>query len=169
MWLQEIPFRHIWNGTQNGLHCSFSLEQVDRSETQLTCNILVAQSEMSANQQIIHISRNVAQVPLSLHYLYSTPDRRAECCDERVCLSVCVHICLPAIISSELHLRYSPICICMLPMAVARSYSGSVVIRYVLPVYGNVIFARKPRLLDVAAQLKRSARAALGLAVSCAQ
>jgi len=33
----------------------------------------------------------------------------------------------------------------------------------------DVIFARKPRLLDVAAQLKRSAHAALGLAVNCAQ
>jgi len=33
----------------------------------------------------------------------------------------------------------------------------------------DVIFAHKPRLLDVAAQLKRSAHAALGLAISCAQ
>jgi len=30
---------------------------------------------------------------------------------------------------------------------------------------GDVIFAHKPRLLDVAAQLKRSAHAALGLAI----
>ena len=33
----------------------------------------------------------------------------------------------------------------------------------------DVIFAHKPRLLDVAAQLKRSAHAALGLAIKCAQ
>jgi len=33
----------------------------------------------------------------------------------------------------------------------------------------DVIFAHKPRLLDVAAQLKRSAHAALGLDTSCAQ
>jgi len=32
----------------------------------------------------------------------------------------------------------------------------------------DVIFAHMPRLLDVAAQLKRSAHAALGLAVNCA-
>ena len=32
----------------------------------------------------------------------------------------------------------------------------------------DVIFAHKPRLLDVAAQLKRSALAALGLAINCA-
>jgi len=31
------------------------------------------------------------------------------------------------------------------------------------------MFAHKPRLLDVAAQLKRSAHAALGLAINCAQ
>jgi len=33
----------------------------------------------------------------------------------------------------------------------------------------DVIFAQKPRLLGVAAQLKRSAYAALGLAINCAQ
>jgi len=33
----------------------------------------------------------------------------------------------------------------------------------------DVIFAHKPRLLDVAAQLKRNAHAALGLAINCAQ
>ena len=33
----------------------------------------------------------------------------------------------------------------------------------------DVMFAHKPRLLDVAAQLKRSAHAALSLAINCAQ
>ena len=33
----------------------------------------------------------------------------------------------------------------------------------------DVIFVHKPRLVDVAAQLKRSAHAALGLATNCAQ
>jgi len=33
----------------------------------------------------------------------------------------------------------------------------------------DVVIAHKPRFLDVAAQLKRSAHAALGLAVNCAQ
>jgi len=33
----------------------------------------------------------------------------------------------------------------------------------------DVIISHKPRLLDVAAQLKRSAHAALGLAINCAQ
>ena len=33
----------------------------------------------------------------------------------------------------------------------------------------DIIFAHKPRLLDVAAQLKRTAHAALGLAINCAQ
>ena len=51
-----------------------------------------------------------------------------------VCVSVCV--CLSAIMSSELHVRSSPFCLCMLPMAVARSSSGGVVICYVLPFYG---------------------------------
>jgi len=33
----------------------------------------------------------------------------------------------------------------------------------------DVMFAQKPRLLDVAAQLKRSAHADLGLAINCEQ
>jgi len=37
-------------------------------------------------------------------------------------------------ISSELNVRSSPNVLCMLPMAVARSSSGNIVIRYVLPV-----------------------------------
>ena len=54
-------------------------------------------------------------------------------------------------------------------MVVARSSSGGVVIHYVLRYVDDVIFAHKLRLLDVAAELKRSAHAALGLAISCAQ
>jgi len=58
-------------------------------------------------------------------------------------------------------------------VAVAQSSSSGLLIRYALPVLwifiDDVIFAHKPRLLDVAAQLKRSAHAALGLAVNHAQ
>ena len=48
--------------------------------------------------------------------------------------------------------------LCMLPMAVARSSSGGVVM-YVMyfRFIEDVIFVYRPRLLDVAAQLKRSA------------
>jgi len=49
-----------------------------------------------------------------------------------VCL--CVFVCLFAIISPERHVRSSPNLLRMLPMAVARSSSGGVVICYVLPV-----------------------------------
>jgi len=49
-------------------------------------------------------------------------------------VSVCVCVCLSAIIFSELHVRSSPIFFFVLPMAVAQSSSGGVMIRYVLPV-----------------------------------
>jgi len=51
----------------------------------------------------------------------------------------------------------------MLPMAVARSSAGGVVNSDILCTSGfmdDVMFTHKPRLLDVAAQLKRSAHAA---------
>ena len=51
-----------------------------------------------------------------------------------VCLSLRVRVCLSVIISSELHVPSSPNFLCMLPVAVVRSSSGSVVIRCVLPV-----------------------------------
>ena len=44
--------------------------------------------------------------------------------------------------SSELNVRSSPIFLCMLPMAVARSFSGGVVIRYVLPVLWMTSYLR---------------------------
>jgi len=55
----------------------------------------------------------------------------------------------------------------MLPTAVALFSSGGVVI-CTSGFMDDVIFAHKPRLLDVAAQLKRRAHAALGLAIDCA-
>ena len=146
-------------------------------------------------------------------------------------MSVCVWVCLSAIISSELHVRSSPnFCACYpcaWPSVLWRCWLGgrkgirpvkkqsggvlvwlsvwskvqtciwpswchchslslaSVKSRLVLPFWYRltwvvpekgplnvcvcVIFAHKPRLLDVAAQLKRSAHAALGLAINYAQ
>jgi len=70
-----------------------------------------------------HVDFNVF-VDEKSRIINSAPDRGAEYCADRVCLS--------AIISSEQHAMFTNF-LCMLPMAVARS-SGSVVIRYVLPV-----------------------------------
>jgi len=53
----------------------------------------------------------------------------------------------------------------MLPAAL--SLSDGIVICYVLT--NDVKFAHEPRLLDVAAQLKHSAHAALGMAINCVQ
>ena len=67
---------------------------------------------------------------LSAIFYYSGPDRGAEYCDDRVCVFVCPWSYLRNY-TSDLHQF-----ICMLPVAVARSSSGGVVIRYVLTVYG---------------------------------
>ena len=76
------------------------------------------------------------------------------------CVSVCDHIfgTTRSILTAN--------CLCLLPMAVARSSSGGVVMFYIMD---DVMFAHKPRFLDVASQLKCSAHAALGLAVNFAQ
>jgi len=94
------------------------------------------------------------------------PDVGAEYCDVRVCLSVrvCVFVCPRSYLrncTSDLHQMFCA--------------------RYLWPSFGppltlctsgfmdDVIFAHEPRLLDIAAQLKSSAHAALGLAIKCAQ
>ena len=79
---------------------------------------------------------------------------------------VCLCVCLPAC-PQELHVRSSPSFLCMLPMAVARSTSGDMLCTSGF--MDDIIFAHKPRLLDAAAQLKRSAHAALDLAINGAQ
>jgi len=86
-----------------------------------------------------------------------------------VCLSLCVCVCLSAIISPELHVRSSPVFVHVI-------YGRGSVLLWrrsdTLCTSGfmdDVIFAHKPRLMYVAAQLKRSAHAALGLAINCAQ
>ena len=57
---------------------------------------------------------------------YSAPDRGAEYYDERFCVCACVCVCLSMIIifgtARPIFIRF----LCMLPMAVARSYSGGV-------------------------------------------
>ena len=81
-----------------------------------------------------------------------------------VCLSVCPRSCLRNC-TSDLHQIF---------MRVAHG-RGSVLfwrrsdMSCTSGFMDDVIFAHKPRLLDVAAQLKRSAHAALGLAINCAQ
>ena len=97
---------------------------------------------------------------------YSAPDRRvqstvmSESVSLSLSLSLSLYVCLSAIISSELRVRSSPI-------FVHVTYGRGSVLLWRRS--DDVIFAHKPRLLDVAAQLKRSAHAVLGLAINCAQ
>ena len=102
---------------------------------------------------------------------YSAADRGAEynsiVMSVSVWVSVCV--CLSAIISSELHSNLHHI------FVYVTCGRGSVLLWLrsdILCTSGftdDVIFAHKPKLLDVAAQLKRSADEALGLATNYAQ
>ncbi|TNN10281.1 Netrin receptor UNC5B-b [Schistosoma japonicum] len=54
---QEIPFRHIWNGTQmSTLHCAFSLEHLDPRQLSVSCKIKVHQENTQLQGQILNIS-----------------------------------------------------------------------------------------------------------------
>ena len=103
----------------------------------------------------------------SLNVFFTTPPPIGER-NIVMSVSVCACVCLSASISTELHVRSSPIfCACYL-----WPWRGSLWRRNdTLCTSGfmdDVILAHKPRLLHVAAQLKRSAHAAMGLAINCA-
>jgi len=99
---------------------------------------------------------------------YSVPDSGAEYCDERVCLSVCV--CLSVrdhivgttrpIFTNFVHVTNGRGSVPRWRRSDTLCTSGFM---------DDVMFAYKPLLFDVAAQLKRSVHAALGLAINCAQ
>ena len=98
---------------------------------------------------------------------YSTPDREAEYCEERVCLCVCLsahdHIFET---TRPIFTKYFFACYLWPWLGPPLRRSDALCTSGFMD---DVIFAHKPRLLDVAAQLKRSAQAALGLAINCAK
>jgi len=89
-------------------------------------------------------------------------------CDERVCVCVCLFVCPRSYLRNYtshlqqifMHINYGRGSVLLWRRSDTLCTSGFM---------DDVIFARKLRLLDVAAQLKRSAHAALGLATNCAQ
>ena len=63
-------------------------------------------------------------------------DRTSGLCHvlRSVCLFVCPFVFLSVPLTQETHGRTSPNSLCMLPVAVPRSFSGGIAMRYVLPV-----------------------------------
>ena len=88
-----------------------------------------------------------------------------------VSVSVCLYVCVGTRsyvqnCTSDLHQIF---CLYMLPMAMTVFLWSHSDMLCTSSFMDDIIFAHQPRLLDVAAQLKRSAHADLGLAISCAQ
>lgn len=62
--LQEIPFYHIWNGSQRYLHCTFTLERLSLSTCELTCQLCVWQVE--GEGQSFSLDFNIAKVTFGI-------------------------------------------------------------------------------------------------------
>jgi len=91
-----------------------------------------------------------------------------------VCLCMCVCVCLSVPVRDHIFETTRPIFTKFFSARYLWSWLGSILFWWrsdTLCTSGfmeDVMFAHKPKLLDVAAQLKRSAHTALGLAINCA-
>ena len=96
------------------------------------------------------------------------------CVCVRACVRACVRVCVCVIMSSDHVFGTARLIFTKIFVQVSYVY-GSVLLwrrsdMLCTSVFmDDIIFAHKPRLLDVATQPKRSARAALGLAIICVQ
>jgi len=140
---------------------------IDRQQRAPSSNGATARRSAANAGSVVHVDSRVDEAE---HRLVITPPpigERSIAMSESVCLSVSVFVCPRSYLpnyATDLHQVF-----------VQVTYGrGSVLIRWrsdTLRISGfidDVIFAHKPRLLDVAAQLKRSAHAALGLTINCA-
>ena len=104
-------------------------------------------------------------------YFFTPIGERSIAINVPVFLSLCMFVCPRSYLrnyTSDLHEMFVHV---TQTMAVARSFSGGAVIRYVgrLPVLCMTSYLLISQGCSVVAQLERSARAALGLAINCAQ
>jgi len=114
--------------------------EADLRVSLLPCSDVIPRLSRRRTISSAHSPRSVCSSLYTSRIHYSARDRGAEYSDERDCLSVsvCVFVCPRSYLrnyTSGLHQIF-----CMLPTTVARSYSGGVVIRYVLPVLRMTLY-----------------------------
>ena len=113
--------------TAHVIHAGRKVRVIPRQKSGRPIPYPLASKPTIISQVSLHYESTTVEI--TCYSLLLRPSRGAEYCDQFVCLSVCVSVCLSASISLEPLNRSSRKFV-----AVARSSSGSVAIRYALTV-----------------------------------
>jgi len=135
---QQMRVASCWEPTYRRLSTGLYWKKVVTSTLSSRCSMISFSKSVSFSFSLVIFSWTVVDYSNNSTFCIITPPspplivERGTVMTVSVSLSVCMSV--RASISPEIHVRSSPTFLCVLPEAVARSFSSGVATTYVLPV-----------------------------------